>query len=1260
MKFQIEIMLIIILWTLQTCFAGFKETEKTAIMPGVVIARVAPEIGNPFLIQVLSRIKWTQRIESFYQLFPHLSERSFLTDLYEIKFDPAIPPAEMVQALSQTGIFEYVEPKYISKIVTLPFDSLISRQFYLSQIKMFQAWDISRGSPEITIAIVDNGTDYRHPDLLGNIWINEVEKNGVPGVDDDANGYVDDIHGWDFGESDNDPGIGTDPSVLAVHGTHTAGIAAAVTDNITGIAGVGWNCKVMPVKVSTDDDALRTPYGFEGIVYAADNGANIISCSWGHGGEFSQYEQDIIQYAANKGCLIVAAAGNINLELDFYPAGYVHVIAVAAVDENDVKTSYSTFSQFIDIAAPGGDQPVGKPGIFSLFPMERGGYGELSGTSMATPIVAGVLGLLKSRFKDKSPLELTRQVVLTTDNIDALNPDYIGKIGFGRVNGWRALQGEISDEEPVRIKLFDVSFNDSIWGNRNFLFERDEQVSVDVRYRNYAVSPGGNFRLTLRSLDQDINVFHSQVLIESFPPDTILAIRHQLGFIINSQATTHVARLLLDFSVENGQGGSDTVYVPVGKSGVLLVDDDNGRNNVDKFYSHLLDQLQTDYLKWDYQKLSAPPAEFMIHFPMLIWFCEWAFPSLTPKDRFNLQYYLDQGGALFVSGQDIGWDLADSTGTENNQYSPEAVCFYQNYLHSIYLSDNSISSEVSGIPGTIGQNLDFHIYQPGIPFHFQFPDWIEPTEEAAACFRYDNNKGAGVFFAGNHRVVNLGFGFEAMDGSFNDDPLRISEIRKEFMCRVLGRLGPLMHTPLPDKEGITQPVKFSVELSSLVDDPNNISLFYKTNSMPEFEELLLSQTQNQLFEGEVDLTGYVGQVSYYFSLLTPYYHFTLPVNYQDQPFLFNVGKDTVAPQFYHRPLHSLFVQPIQRPVEVYVQDNFKLDPYSVVLHYRTSSEQDSLPMNPIGDNLFEAAIPPLSVSSDTVIYFFSARDSAKVPNRGVSDFYSYRLGLESFEHGLDLWKTDSLGWALDDLEFVSANHSISTYPGQAYKNGADISLQLRYAIPRNQLRRIKLSLWTQYEMEAGKDFGFVEVSLNNGVDWINLNNSVTGIQDEWLQLSFDLSPFYTESEDSLLLRFRFQSDSTQTSPMAGWFLDDLEFVNQGETIVLTDEKEKGSSEKILKVYPSVPNPFNSVTRIRYVIPVDSRASLVIFNSLGQRVLSRSLGMKTAGQYEFVWQGKDQQGQLCSSGIYFFRIKITPMYLSGEEKFSGTIKMVFLR
>lgn len=260
---------------------------------------------------------------------------------------------------------DLAEPDYVARAYGIPNDPGYPSQWGLAKVGAPSAWDVSQGDDDVVIAIVDTGVDLDHGDL-------------APKLTD----------GYDFVNSDS---LADDDNG---HGTHCAGIAAAATNNGNGVAGMGFNCSLMPVKV-LDASGTGTYYSVAaGIVWATDNGADVISLSLG-GPAPSETLLDAVEYAWSQGVVVVAAAGNDNSNQPSYPAYYELAIAVGATDSNDMRASFSNYGEWVDVAAPG-------TAIYSTY--NNGGYATLSGTSMATPLVAGLVGLLRadSRFEGAS------------------------------------------------------------------------------------------------------------------------------------------------------------------------------------------------------------------------------------------------------------------------------------------------------------------------------------------------------------------------------------------------------------------------------------------------------------------------------------------------------------------------------------------------------------------------------------------------------------------------------------------------------------------------------------------------------------------------------------------------------------------------------------------------------------------------------------------------------------------------------------------
>jgi len=365
-----------------------------------------------------------------------------LSNVYKFILDDDADVLGVVREYNSDSCVVYAEPNYIYTIQKaqektlgiIPDDKYFSDQWALhntgqtggtfdADIDAPEAWEIEKGSSNVVIAVIDSGVDYNHEDLAGNMWINEDEI--VDGNDTDGNGYIDDIRGWDFYNDDNDP---LDDHG---HGTHCSGIASAMTNNDVGIAGVCWNCTIMPVKIGTS--TIPEDAAADGIIYAADNGADVISMSWG-GCFDSPLVHDALEYAYSKGVFLVASAGNGNTDLKHYPSGYDNVISVAATNENDGRCDPddwgsgkgSNYGRWVDIAAPGNE-------ILSTLPDDE--YDSWSGTSMAGPHVAGLAGLLLSKNPCPYPAGMVKTMILhTADEIDT--DEYIGS---GRINAYKAL-----------------------------------------------------------------------------------------------------------------------------------------------------------------------------------------------------------------------------------------------------------------------------------------------------------------------------------------------------------------------------------------------------------------------------------------------------------------------------------------------------------------------------------------------------------------------------------------------------------------------------------------------------------------------------------------------------------------------------------------------------------------------------------------------------------------------------------------------------
>lgn len=374
--------------------------------------------------------------------------------IYIIRFPQWTNIQQVIDEYYKTGEIEYAEPDHKgsgggTKSI-IPNDQYYFRQWGLkndgtfslspsisgADIDMENAWDIEQGDTNIIVGIIDSGTKLDHPEFTGRIWINysEIPNNGI---DDDNNGYIDDVKGWDFANSDNNP---TDDHG---HGTNVAGIIGANGNNSIGYAGVDWNCKLMTLK-GLDNNSGYYSWWADAIYYGVDNGANVINMSLG-GTSTSTTLQNAVNYALNNNVVVVVCMMNTNSNTVYYPAGFTGVIAVGSTNSNDTRsnpffwssTSGSNYGSHISVVAPGNC-------IYGLNYQSNTQYGSYwGGTSQAAPHVSGLASLLLAQNPSRTPAQI-KSIIETTaeDQVGTISEDTPGwdqYYGHGRINAFNAL-----------------------------------------------------------------------------------------------------------------------------------------------------------------------------------------------------------------------------------------------------------------------------------------------------------------------------------------------------------------------------------------------------------------------------------------------------------------------------------------------------------------------------------------------------------------------------------------------------------------------------------------------------------------------------------------------------------------------------------------------------------------------------------------------------------------------------------------------------
>lgn len=431
-----------------TLFSGAAFAREPEAIPGEYVVKLKPQIS------LMNSSNLARRLNAKIKSKILADENYFVIQRSMIETKNAV-----IKALSEDSIVEFIEPNYIYRASTLPNDPDFSKLWGLKNVGQkdsanqngvagidvgaVEAWSLSTGSKDVLVAVIDTGVNHTHQDLKENIWTNETELNGQPGVDDDNNGYVDDIHGYDFANNDGDPKDDHG------HGSHCSGTIGAKGNDGLGIVGVNWNVKIMGVKFLDAEGGGSLANAIKSIDYATKMGAKIMSNSWGGGG-YSKALEESIEKANAAGALFVAAAGNESNNNDknpSYPANYnvPNIISVAAIDNQGKLASFSNYgTKTVHLAAPGVN-------IYSSLSGDKE-YDSWSGTSMATPHVSGVAALLAAHEPHLTHLELRERLLRTVKPLAGLKQKVKTA---GVVNAYYALTNQQAPPDENDPELWD-------------------------------------------------------------------------------------------------------------------------------------------------------------------------------------------------------------------------------------------------------------------------------------------------------------------------------------------------------------------------------------------------------------------------------------------------------------------------------------------------------------------------------------------------------------------------------------------------------------------------------------------------------------------------------------------------------------------------------------------------------------------------------------------------------------------------------------
>jgi hypothetical protein len=694
---------------------------------------------------------------------PHPSDidRKYSIDLqYLVQFDAGqdiAPVAAEYLALPQV---ELVCTNDVMRMDEAPNDPLFNSQWHYQNLNAAVAWGIAKGDTTVLNMPVDNGADLEHPDIKPNLWINspeDINHNGVfdtlwapdgdlDGEDQDGNGKVDDVVGYDFVSGDaipqNDSGW--------EHGTHCWGISNAVTNNGEGVAGTTWNSRTMTVRCGADSTII-TFAAASAVNYAKDNNVFAISMSFGSPGQNPTLAA-ACQAAWDAGCIPFGSAGNDGQRVQRYPACSPGVENVASSGRGDRRSGFSNYGPWIDISSPG-------EGIYATVPVNMGSYATLDGTSMACPLAAGVASWVKSWNPSLSNQEV---LDIMHDACDTM-PDSlfrIGELGAGRVS----LGNIVLPRYFCDLKLSSWRFNDAS-GNNNGRPDPGETASLIVTYHNtLGWQNAAGVGATLTCSDTSVQITKGTAgfpdiaagdsgdcSADSFVVTVPASVPPQnLGFWVTADATPDVAYPLTLFTVKSGEPR------------VLIVDDDAG-SDYQKFYTAACDSNFVLYDTFSVQASGSPSAETLGHYPVVVWLTGDATTNtLTATDRANLAPYLDSGGNLFIAGQNIAQELS-------------ADPFLNDYLHATFVDDSAGKIYMVGVPddpitGKSPTAADTMVLGgAGGANNSKSADGIRPTGGAVGCATYrdyaDTTVKSAVRYAGAYKVVYFSCAFEAIDHS---------------------------------------------------------------------------------------------------------------------------------------------------------------------------------------------------------------------------------------------------------------------------------------------------------------------------------------------------------------------------------------------------------------------------------------------------------------------------------------------------------------
>jgi subtilisin family serine protease len=1257
------IILALFILTTHSSFAKKPEKEKDyRIVPGEIVVKVKSvnSEGSPVnTLNAVSLLQTSFRLESPRRIFASPNRKTtIVSDELERIYLYSVPSSTDIENLAKqiSGHPDvvYAEPHYYFRTHVIPNDPLYPQQYPLGIVKADSAWHYQKGDSTVVIGIIDSGVDWDHPDLAAVIWNNadEIPNNGI---DDDGNGFVDDVRGWDFVAGILDAATGEDGSIednnpmdFDGHGTHVSGIAAGATNNAVGIAALSWGCRIMPLRSgwrSVDGNGyVSSVYASKAYVYAADNGASVCNQSSGT----SNIVHDGARYAFKKGVVIVNSAGNSNSDFAASLGSEPWALSVAATNSNDQKASYSSYNKKVDISAPGGDfSSANGKGFLSTVVNPSSFYGnslyaEFQGTSMASPFVASLAAMIKSKHKDWNPAQIMFQITGTADNIDAVNPQFAGKLGYGRMNALRAVTETPAAPKP-ELEFVSYSVNDVAGGNGNGIPEAGEVLSITVTVSNNW-GDAVNLSATLSSQHWAASVTKSSAVYGDlrgiFDLDSNQRGNTDDGFVvsINAKAVPESIPFAIEFS-SNGYTKTFQFTLSIGAR-ILLVDDDDGTVNVEHYYTSALQTLGASYDVWDHARHGTPSLSLLQKYSVVFWSCEWAFPALDSADRSVLSAYLSGGGRLFISGQDIGWDLASADGTEYAASSGTSKTFFEQYLKAKFLGDDALTGNIIGsVNDTIGSGLSFARYQPQRAAGEQYPDVLDPLGGSVISMRYADgsqaNKGAAVLYSGDYKLLYFGFGgFE----SVADSAARVTIMDRilRWMFEYSITTDQLSNT---ENTAVDYPVTATIMSNSVL---NAVDLIWNSNNTYPYNSVAMT-VQDGKYAASIPAQPNNSTVKYF--VLAKSAEGYLPFTRSE----FFVGVDTLRPlvSVDDTIRHSIRLNG-PYTVSAHMADDIGVDSTSARIRYRINGGEEHIaPMSRTENDTYAGSIIPQTslASGDIVSYYITVTDVSQLKNQGRFPLTGERHFIIGRETVDDFEDPQSGRWNLGLWGYTAKQkfrgiYSLTDSPDSTYKPNTERIATIKSGYTIHPFNAATLTFHQRYNIHT-TDTAFVEVS-QNGTEWISAKK-FTGVNLFWKKESIDLKSLTGTNPADVVIRMRMLSDDSTQSD--GIYIDEIEIVTDQFVVPVAENELALPADFSLS--QNYPNPFNPTTTIRFTIPAGSFVSLKIYDMLGRETATVLNEFVDAGTYTHHFNASQ-----LSSGVYFYRLT------SGTN--SALRKMIFIK